>query len=354
MKRIVLTGGGSAGHVTPNLAIMPTLKQLGYDIHYIGTDNGIEHALVDSVEGVTFHAIKSGKLRRYFSWDNFKDPFKVIYGAFQSAALIRKLKPNIVFSKGGFVSVPVVLGAWLNKVPVICHESDLTPGLANRICIRFCKKVAVTFPECKQYIGEKAVVTGTPMRDALLSGSREKGLALIGVKNDKPVLLMMGGSQGAQAINKTLREALPELTTWLNVIHLCGKGNLDSTLEKVPGYTQIEYLSEELPDVLAATDLILSRAGSNAMCEFQALQKAMLLVPYPKGAGRGDQILNAQSFERQGICHILYQENLSKDSLINALHETYDARKELEKAMQAHPASQGRKAVIALIEQYAL
>lgn len=352
MKRIVLTGGGSAGHVTPNLALIPELKKQGYDIHYIGTRNGIEHELIVKTEGVTYHAVQSGKLRRYFSVQNFLDPFKVVWGAVQSLNLMRRLKPDVLFSKGGFVSVPVVVGAWLCGVPAICHESDLSPGLANRICAKFSKKIAVTFPECKEAWGDKAVLTGTPMRNTLFEGSRAKGLSVVGAKGDKPVLMMMGGSQGAQSVNRVLREALPEITPWLHVFHLCGKGNLDEGFNRVPGYVQMEYLNEQLPDALAATDLVLSRAGSNAICEFHALKKPMLLVPYPKGASRGDQILNAKSFQKRGLCHVLLQENLNKDSLIEALKRLYASRASLENAMVAQPAAQGTEAVLALIHAH--
>jgi undecaprenyldiphospho-muramoylpentapeptide beta-N-acetylglucosaminyltransferase len=349
MKRIVLTGGGSAGHVTPNLALIPKLKELGFDIHYIGTENGIERGLIEALPNITYHAVKSGKLRRYFSIENFKDPFKVLYGAFQSFGLIRKLKPDVLFSKGGFVAVPVVIGAWLNRVPAICHESDLTPGLANRICIRFCKKIAVTFPECKASIGEKAVLTGTPLRESLFEGSRAKGLSLMGASGDRPVLMMMGGSQGAQSVNAVLREALPELTKRFFIFHVCGKGNTDEILNNTPGYKQVEYLSDELPDALAAADLLLSRAGSNSICEFHALKKPMLLVPYPMGASRGDQILNAESLKKRGLCHVLLQSDLNRESLIKAIDALYDDRRVLEAAMAAQPATEGTEAVLKLI-----
>jgi len=349
MKRIVLTGGGSAGHVTPNLALIPKLFALGFDIHYIGTEKGIERGLIEKIPGVTYHAVKSGKLRRYFSIENFKDPFKVLYGAFQAFGLIRKLKPDVLFSKGGFVAVPVVIGAWLNGVPAICHESDLTPGLANRICIKFCKKIAVTFPECKKAIGDKAVLTGTPLRESLFEGSRAKGLSLMGADGDRPVLMMMGGSQGAQSVNAVLREALPELTKRYFVFHLCGKGNVEEALNSTPYYKQTEYLSDELPDALAATDLILSRAGSNAICEFHALKKPMLLVPYPMGASRGDQILNAESLQKRGLCHVLSQADLTKESLIKAIDALYSDRHALEATMAAQPAAEGTEAVMKLI-----
>ncbi len=351
MKRIVLTGGGTAGHVTPHLALLPHLLAAGYDVHYIGTENGIERGMMEAMDGVTYHAVKSGKLRRYFDWKNFTDPFRVIHGAFQSARLMGKLKPDVCFSKGGFVSVPVVVGAWLHRVPVLCHESDLTPGLANKICGKFAKKIATTFPECAQALGEKAVCTGTPMRKALFSGSREKGLALAGFSGQKPVLMMVGGSSGAQSVNKALREALPRLLPEMDVLHLTGKGNLDESLAALPGYRQFEFLSDDLPDAIACAELILSRAGSNAICEFQALKKPMLLVPYPKGASRGDQILNAESFRKRGLCHVLLQENMTADTLAEAIFALQRDRDNLIRRLTEAPPADGTAQVLALIRE---
>ncbi|MBP3719786.1 MAG: glycosyltransferase, partial [Clostridia bacterium] len=201
-KKIVLTGGGTLGHVTPHLALIPHLRERGYEIHYIGTENGMEAGRMRAEPGVIYHAVKGGKLRRYHSWQNFTDPFRVIAGAFQSARLMGQIRPDVVFSKGGFVAVPVVFGAWLHRVPVLCHESDLTPGLANRLCRPFAKRFATTFPECAEKLGKKAEMTSTPLRPELFRGSREKGLALFGFSGEKPVLLMMGGSSGAQAVNE--------------------------------------------------------------------------------------------------------------------------------------------------------
>ncbi|MBQ2699693.1 MAG: undecaprenyldiphospho-muramoylpentapeptide beta-N-acetylglucosaminyltransferase, partial [Clostridia bacterium] len=337
LKRIVLTGGGTAGHVTPHMALLPHLLKEGYDVHYIGTEKGIEHGMMESQQGITYHAVKSGKLRRYFSWQNFVDPFKVLAGCFQAVGVIHKLKPDVCFSKGGFVSVPVVFGAWLNRVPVVCHESDLTPGLANKICSRFAKKIATTFPECAKALGAKAQMTGTPLRPELFKGSRARGLALCGLDGTKPVLLMMGGSLGAQSVNEALRKALPELLTWLDVIHICGKGNLDESLNGTRGYCQKEFVSDELPDIMAACDLVLSRAGSNALCEFQALGKPMLLVPYPKGASRGDQILNAQSYERRGLCHVLPQEKMTPVTLAAEIRRLEKDKETLMEALRSAP-----------------
>ena len=317
----------------------------------MGTEKGMEAAKIQSVPGVTYHAVKSGKLRRYFSWQNFTDPFKVLAGAVQSAALMGKIKPDVVFSKGGFVAVPVVFGAWLNRIPVVCHESDLTPGLANKLCKPFARRIATTFPECAKALGDKAEMTGTPLRPELFSGSRAKGLSLFGFDGSKPVLMMMGGSSGAQAVNKALRDALPQLTGKFDVAHICGKGNLEAALEGVSGYTQVEFLDADLPDALAACDLVLSRAGANALCEFQALGRPLLLVPYPKGASRGDQILNAQSYEKRGLCRVLLQENMTADTLVAALEKTWADREALTKAVKAAPPADGTKRVLELIEE---
>ncbi len=351
MKKIVLTGGGTLGHVTPHLALIPHLQESGYEIHYIGTEKGMERDKMASVPGVTYHAVKSGKLRRYFSWQNFTDPFRVIAGAFQASHVIGKIKPDVVFSKGGFVAVPVVFGAWVHHVPVLCHESDLTPGLANKLCKPFARKIATTFPECAAALGTKAEMTGTPLRPELFCGSRVKGLALLHFDGTKPILLMMGGSSGAQAVNKALREALPQLTEQFDVAHICGKGNLDASLEGTAGYTQVEFLDADLPDVLAAADLVLSRAGSNALCEFQALDKPLLLVPYPKGASRGDQILNAQSYEKRGLCRVLLQENMTADTLAEALKQTWADRATLAANVKAAPPADGTRRVLEMIEE---
>ena len=350
-KKIVLTGGGTLGHVTPHLALIPHLQAAGYEIHYIGTENGMEAPKMRSVAGITYHAVKSGKLRRYHSWQNFTDPFRVVAGAFQSARLMGKIRPDVVFSKGGFVAVPVVFGAWLHRVPVLCHESDLTPGLANKLCRPFARRFATTFPECAEALGKKAEMTGTPLRPELFQGNREKGLELFGFDGKKPVLLMMGGSSGAQSVNSALRGALPELTSQFDVAHICGKGNLEKELEGKPGYCQKEFLDEDLPDALAAADLVLSRAGANALGEFQHLGRPMLLVPYPKGASRGDQILNAQSLKKRGLCHVLLQEEMTPATLAAALKETWEDREALEKVLREAPPADGTQRILELIEE---
>ncbi len=350
-KKIVLTGGGTMGHVTPNLALLPHLLQRGYEVHYIGTEKGMEADKLRSVPGITYHAVQSGKLRRYFDWKNFTDPFRILAGAFQSARLMGKIKPDVCFSKGGFVAVPVVFGAWLHRIPVVCHESDLTPGLANKLCTPFARKVATTFPECAAALGEKAEAVGTPLRPELFQGSRQKGLDFLGFTGEKPILLMMGGSLGAQAVNQALRQALPKLRETFDVAHICGKGNIDESLKGSLGYVQLEFVSAELPDVFAAADLVLSRAGSNALMEFQALARPMLLIPYPKGASRGDQILNAESLEKRGLCRVLLQENMTADTLTDALMRTWADRAALTAAVKAAPPADGTKRVLEMIEE---
>lgn len=350
MRRIVLTGGGTAGHVTPHMSLIPRLLEAGYDIHYIGTERGIEHTLMAAIPGVTYHVVQSGKLRRYFSLQNFTDPFRVLHGAFTAVGLMRRLKPDVCFSKGGFVSVPVVVGAWLARVPTVCHESDYTPGLANRISALFVDRVATTFQACADALGSKAVMTGTPLRPALFCGDRGRGLAMAGLNGKKPVLLMTGGSLGAQSVNECLRACLPALLSQVDVLHLCGKGNLDATLTGCPGYCQLEFLGDEMADALAAADIVLARAGSNTLSELLALLKPMLLVPYPLSASRGDQIRNAESFARQGLAHVLPQERMTPATLTEAVLALLAAKDRLRAAMEAYPMKDGTAAVLQMIE----
>ena len=353
MKKIVLTGGGTAGHVTPNLALIPRLQDDGWEVHYIGAANSAEQELISRVSGVRFYTVSVGKLRRYFDLKNFTDPFRVVKGVAQATAIIRKIKPNVVFSKGGFVSVPVVYGAKLNGVPVVIHESDMTPGLANKLCAPFAKVECCTFPEAVKYTKGKGVHTGTPIRPELLNGSKEAGLRRFGLTDGRPVLMVVGGSSGAQAINACVREALPRLTGNFQVLHLCGKGNLNPDLTGTENYVQKEYLNEEMADAYACADIVLSRAGANALCELLAARKPALLIPYPKTASRGDQILNAESFRERGLSHVLMQEDMTPDTLVDAIIRLYHERGSLYQAMDAEPNGNGIEAVLAEIYKYA-
>ena len=305
MKRIILTGGGTAGHVTPNIALLPRLRELQYDIHYIGLYNGIEKSLIEK-QDVPYHGISSGKLRRYFSLQNFTDPFRVLKGFGEANKIIKELKPDVIFSKGGFVSVPVVIAGKRNHVPVIIHESDMTPGLANKISIPSAVKVCCNFPETLKALPEdKAVLTGSPIRQELMTGDKEKARSFCGFKETKPVILIVGGSLGAAAVNQAVRKILPQLLKEFQIIHLCGKGKLDYSLKGLDGYAQFEYIQDELKDLFALSDIVISRAGANAICELLALRKPNLLIPLSASASRGDQILNARSFERQKFSMVL-------------------------------------------------
>lgn len=351
MKRIILTGGGTAGHVTPNIALLPRLKELGYDIQYIGSYTGIEKELIEPF-GIPYHGISSGKLRRYFSVQNFTDPFRVLKGFREAHKLIRQLKPDVIFSKGGFVSVPVVLAGKRCKVPVIIHESDMTPGLANKIAIPSAAKVCCNFPETlKSLLEGKAVLTGSPIRQELLSGNKIAAMDMCHFTSDKPVILVIGGSLGAVAVNNAVREALPELLKDFQIIHLCGKGKMDESLKDVEGYCQFEYIKNELRNLFALADIVISRAGANAICELLALHKPNLLIPLSANASRGDQILNARSFERQGFSLVLEEEQLTKETLLNAVKTLYENRTTFINSMKNSGQQDSIGTIIKLIEE---
>lgn len=350
MKRIILTGGGTAGHVTPNIALLPRLRELQYDIHYIGSYNGIEKELI-AKQQIPYHGISSGKLRRYFSLKNFTDPFRVLKGFNEANHLIKTLKPDVIFSKGGFVSVPVVIAGKRNHVPVIIHESDMTPGLANRISIPSAYKVCCNFPETLKALPEdKAVLTGSPIRQELLTGDPEKARAFCGFTDNKPVILVIGGSLGATAVNQAVRAILPELLKEFQVIHLCGKGKLDTSLSNLEGYVQFEYIQDELRHLFALSDIVISRAGANAICELLALQKPNILIPLSASASRGDQILNARSFEHQGFSKVLEEETLTNELLLKSIRELYENRRQYVTAMQRSAQQSPIETIIQLIE----
>lgn len=350
MKRIILTGGGTAGHVTPNIALLPRLKELNYDIHYIGSYNGIEKELIEQF-GIPYHGIATGKLRRYFSVQNFTDPFRVLKGMSEAKKLVKILQPDVIFSKGGFVSVPVVLAGKSCKVPTIIHESDMTPGLANKLSIPSATKVCCNFPETLEHLPEgKAVLTGSPIRQELLRGDKFKAREFLNFKSDKPVILVVGGSLGAVAVNNAVRALLPELLKSYQIIHLCGKGKVDESLNGVEGYAQFEYIKEELKDLFALTDIVISRAGANAICELLALRKPNLLIPLSATASRGDQILNARSFERQGFSIVLEEEELTNEVLLSAINKLYENRESYIETMKQSSQQNSIDTIIELIE----
>ncbi len=350
MKRIILTGGGTAGHVTPNIALLPRLKELGYDIHYIGSYTGIEKELIEQFH-IPYHGISSGKLRRYFSVQNFTDPFRVLKGFGEANKLIKSLKPDVIFSKGGFVSVPVVMAGKKCHVPTIIHESDMTPGLANKLSIPSATKVCCNFPETLEHLPkDKAVLTGSPIRQELLTGNKEAARKFCGLTTGKPVILIIGGSLGSVAVNNAVRAILPALLKEFQVIHLCGKDKTDESLKHLKGYVQFEYIKQELKDLFALTDIVISRAGANAICELLALHKPSLLIPLSANASRGDQILNARSFERQGFSVVLEEEELTDQVLLDAIHKLYDQRDSYINAMKQSSQQDSINTIIGLIE----
>ncbi|MDD3140861.1 MAG: undecaprenyldiphospho-muramoylpentapeptide beta-N-acetylglucosaminyltransferase [Lachnospiraceae bacterium] len=354
MKRIILTGGGTAGHVTPNIALLPRLKELGYDIQYIGSYNGIEKELIEQFQ-IPYHGISSGKLRRYFSTQNFTDPFRVIKGFSEANKLIKELQPDVIFSKGGFVSVPIVMAGKRNKIPTIIHESDMTPGLANKIAIPAATKICCNFPETLKFLPkDKSILTGSPIRQELLTGDKRAALKLCGFTDDKPVILIIGGSLGSVVVNNAIRLILPELLEEFQVIHLCGKGKVDDTLKELNGYAQFEYIKDELKDIFAISNIVISRAGANAICELLALRKPNLLIPLSANASRGDQILNAHSFEQQGFSVVIEEEELSKEILLESIKKLYLDRDSFINAMSQSDQQNSIETIIHLIENLCL
>lgn len=353
-KTIVLTGGGTAGHVSLNQAIIPILQEQGYKVHYIGSHDGIEKELITtSFPTVSYHSISSGRLRRYRSKKNITDFFKVLAGIKQAYQRIRTIKPSIIFSKGGFVSVPVVIAGKLAKVPVVIHESDVTPGLANKLATPFASHIFTTFNDTLNYLPkDKATCTGSIVRQQLFQGSKIKGLTFCNFSKQKKVLLVMGGSLGSVIINDTLRSILPELLTKFQIIHLCGKGNVDESLHHLKGYKQFEYVTDELPHLLQCADFVISRAGSNSIFEFLALKKPMLLIPLSSAKSRGDQILNANIFEKQGFAQVLQEEQLSKETLMKAIKTLVEKERQIIQKMTEAERPKRPDEMVKLITQY--
>lgn len=353
-KTIVLTGGGTAGHVSLNEAIIPALQEAGYSVHYIGSRNGIEKELITkNFPEIPYHSISSGKLRRYFSLKNFTDPFRVLAGIGQAYAVLKKAKPSIVFSKGGFVSVPVVIAAKLSNIPVVIHESDVTPGLANKLAQPFASHIFTVFQETLNYLPKnKATCTGSVVREQLFKGNKLRGLKLCQFAPGKPVLLVMGGSLGSVVLNDAIRSNLSKLLENFNIIHLCGKGNMDPQLSDIKGYKQFEYVTKELPDLISASDFVVSRAGSNSIFEFLALQKPMLLIPLSSAKSRGDQILNAKLFKNQGFAEVLEEEQLTKETFMEALQTLIQKKDAILGAMSKAERPKTPKEMVELILQY--
>lgn len=354
MKKIVLTGGGTAGHVTPNLALLPYLQKADFEITYMGSYDGIEKKLLADF-GIPYVGISTGKFRRYMDPKNFTDPFRVIKGYSQAKKFLKEYGPDVVFSKGGFVSVPVVRAAASLHIPCIIHESDMTPGLANKLCAPVATKICCNFPETIEKLPkEKAVLTGSPIREELAQGDKVAGLNMCGFTANKPVLMVIGGSLGALNVNKAIRDALPDLLERFQIVHLCGKGKLDNLYLNTPGYIQFEYIKSELKDLFAMADIVVSRAGANAICELLALKKPNLLIPLPSSGSRGDQLLNAKSFAAQGYSIVLDEADMTRELLVEKIHELYDNRDTFIEAMSKSSQMDSINTIMGLIENAAL
>ena len=353
MKRIVLTGGGTAGHVTPNIALLPSLQEAGFEIAYVGSYDGIEKKLIADFD-IPYTGIATGKFRRYLDPKNFSDPFRVLKGFGEARKFLKEFKPDVVFSKGGFVSVPVVRAAASLKIPCILHESDITPGLANKLCIPVAKKICCNFPETLDHLPKgKAVLTGSPIRKELAAGNKLAGLDLCGFTANKPVIMVMGGSLGALNVNQAVRAALPGLLEDFQIIHLCGKDKVDNLLLTTPGYKQFEYVKKELKDLFAASDLVISRAGANAICEILALHKPNILIPLPAEVSRGDQLLNAASFKEQGFSIVIDEDDLNTKTLTDTVKDLYANRQKYIETMSSSHQTDSVSTIMGLIKEAA-
>jgi len=322
MKKIVLTGGGTAGHVMPNVALLKYLEKEFDEIHYIGSYNGIEKNIIKNYPNVIYHEIPTVKLIRSLTLKNLLIPIKLVKSLRETKKILKEIKPAVIFSKGGFVSVPVVLSGARLKIPIIAHESDSSMGLANKIILKKCEKMCFSFENLAKKYKEKGIFTGSPIRDEIFQGNKSKTLKELNFAETKPTLLIMGGSLGATAINNIIFENAKELSSKYNLIHIVGKNNCNKKLLDLKNYKQIEFTSE-IENYLACADIVISRSGSNSIFEFLALKKPMILIPLPKASSRGDQIINAQIFHSKGYAHILYQEKLNKENLLNSIEYVF-------------------------------
>ena len=346
-----MTGGGTAGHVTPNLALIPELLDQGFKVEYVGRKTGIEKDLV-AATGIFYHAISAGKLRRYIDLRNLTDIFRIGIGFLTALVLLRRSRPQLVFSKGGFVSCPVVWAAWLQGIPVIIHESDLTPGLANRLSIPFARKICHSFPETAKFLPkQKAIHTGIPVRKHLLLGDAAEGRGICAFSETKPVILVIGGSQGSEVINQAVRSALERILEKYQVCHICGKGGVDGALEGTTGYQQFDYVDQDLLHFMAMADVVVSRAGATTLFEILELKKSNLLIPLSMKASRGDQIENAQSFVAQGFSSVLTEEKLTPETLLAAIEETFKSKDERVQKMSLAESGNGTRKVLEVIAE---
>lgn len=344
MNTIILTGGGTAGHVTPNLALIPALRKKYDEIHYIGSENGMEREMLKSVSGVTYHAIPCAKLNRGSIVKNFGLPFTLSDGVKRAKKLIAEINPRVIFSKGGYVGLPVSLAS--GSVPLIIHESDLTIGLANRLALRKADRFLSAF----EIDHPRAEWVGAPLREEIYRGNAAKTRKTLGLTDKLPVLLITGGSQGAKALNDATDGAIDELTKSFNVIHLGGK-QCGGELRK-PRYVRLTF-SDDMAGIYAAADLAVTRGGSNTLFELAALGIPALVVPLPKGASRGDQIDNANYFAERGCVRVLPQAELTPQSLVTQVNTLYSRLDTMKSNAKKIARLDGRKEIAEILCEYA-
>lgn len=306
MAKIVLTGGGTAGHIMPNLALVGELKKYFDTIHYIGGD-GMEKELVEA-ENIIFHKVSCVKFNRNNIFKNIQLPFILTKGIQEAKRILSDLQPNVIFSKGGYVGLPACFAAKSLKIPIVIHESDYTMGLANKVVSKYAQKVLTSFAET-----EGGEYVGNPIRTSILSGDKNRIITTLDLNPSKNTILFMGGSSGAQCINNIVYTGLSELTKKYNIIHISGKSG-DLTI-KHSNYNQLKY-TDNIADYFDLADCIVSRAGANTLCEVASLGKHSICIPLPKGTSRGDQLYNAESFQKRGMTEILLQEDLFVESIL--------------------------------------
>lgn len=318
------------------MAVIEELKdQRDIDLLYVGSDNGVEKEMIEKI-GVRYKGVKCGKLRRYFSWENFVDLFKVPVGIWQSKRILKNFGADVVFAKGGYVSVPVVIAAKKLRIPVILHESDLSPGLANKICLKYADKFCTSFEDTKSHVPKKhlnkVIYTGALVRNSLLSGDAEAGHKFSGLDHHRPVLLVMGGSQGAMQINDLLRASLSELLNKFQIVHIVGRGNIDIGIKK-RGYVQYEFLEAQMKDIYKMSKMVVTRGGANSLFELAILQKKALIIPLGTDGSRGEQWQNAQAFANKIGWSVIGGE-VTREQFIDAIKFTFKNELALDSKMK--------------------
>ncbi|MBN1617608.1 MAG: undecaprenyldiphospho-muramoylpentapeptide beta-N-acetylglucosaminyltransferase [Spirochaetales bacterium] len=364
MRSIVFTGGGTGGHIFPGLAVIEQLDRREHQIRWIGSSSGIDRSLVESAD-ISFYGIPSGKLRRYASLKNFFDLFKIVAGFFCSLVLLIRFRPDVLFSKGGFVSVPPCFASRLLGIPVITHECDFSPGLATRLNARIASKILVSYPETARFFSEttraRITVTGNPVRSAFYSGDPDAGRAFLSfTDNSLPIIFFQGGSLGAVQINDLVFESLPLLLPTCNIVHQTGQ----STVSGAPPctdplvaqrYRPFPFIRGEMADVLAASYIVVSRSGANTIWECAAAGKPMILVPLEKGSSRGDQVENASYFQERGAACVLSGDQATAAQLVTLIHSLADnspAYQVIQKASSALGSHRPSQIIADIIRGY--